>query len=59
MAKRFVAAEEAFQKATQIMSAECQFRPSDRHNAKYDRNALCHSLMALPINDASTGSGKN
>ena len=57
MAQRLVAAEEAFQKATQIMSTRVSMPVSDRYNALYGREDLHHSLMALSINNAFAESG--
>ena len=57
MAQRLVAAEEAFQKATQIMSTEVSIPTSDRYNAKYDGEDLHRSLIALSIGNSFAESG--
>lgn len=57
MAQRFIAAEEAFQKATQIVSTEVSIPTSGRYNAKYDGKDLHHSLIALSINNSFAESG--
>ena len=57
MAQRLVAAEEAFQKATQIMSTRVSIPVSDRYNALYGREDLHRSLMALSIDNSFAESG--
>lgn len=56
-AQQCIAAEEAFEKATQIMSTEVSIPTSGRYNAKYDGEDLHHSLMALSINNSYAESG--
>ena len=58
MAQRLVAAEEAFQKATRIMSTQVSIPVSNRYNALYGREDLHRALMALSI-DKSFASGMN
>lgn len=57
MAQRLIAAEEAFQKATQIMSTQVSTPVSDRYNALYGREDLHRSLIALSINNSFAESG--
>lgn len=57
MAQRYIAAEDAFQKATQIMSTEVSIPTSGRYNSKYDGRDLHHSLIALSINNSFAESG--
>ncbi len=57
MAQRIIAAEEAFQKATQIMSTEVSIPTSDRYNAKYGGKDLHLSLISLSINNSFAESG--
>lgn len=57
MAQRCIAAEEAFQKATQIMSTEVSIPTSGECNALYGEKDLHHSLIALSINNSYAESG--
>ena len=57
MAQRFIAAEEAYQKATQIMSTDVSIPTSARYNAMYDGTDLHRSLIALSINNSFAESG--
>jgi len=57
MAQRFIAAEEAFQKAAQIMSTKVSIPVSGRYNALYGEEDLHRSLIALSINNAFAESG--
>lgn len=57
MAQRCIAAEESFQKATQIMSTEVSIPTSGRYNSKYDEDDLHRSLIALSVNNSYAESG--
>jgi len=57
MAQRLVAAEDAFQKATQIMSTQVSIPTSKSENALYGVEDLHRSLMALSINNSFAESG--
>ena len=57
MARRLVAVDEAFQKATRIMSTQVSMPVSDRYNALYRREDLHRSLMALSIANSFAESG--
>ena len=57
MAQRYIAAEDAFQKATQIVSTEVSIPTSVRYNAKYDGMDLHRSLIALSVGNSFAESG--
>lgn len=57
MAQRLIAAEDAFQKAAQIMSTEVSMPVSCRYNALYGEADLHRSLIALSIDNSFAESG--
>src|SRR5712691_4936345 len=57
MAQRYIAAEEAFQKATQILSTRVSIPTSKSENALYGEKDLHQSLIALSINNSFAESG--
>jgi len=57
MAHECAASEEAYEKATQIMSTQVSIPTSSRYNATYDGKDLHHALTALAISNAYAESG--